>query len=433
MMKKYLLGLSALTIGSVLMACGNGETSEDSNGETTDVGSEEVVELNFWSGIPAENGPQEAVDEWNENNPNIQVTYTRYVNDDSGNLSVNTALQTEEDIDILMSHSANDYYQRVESDFLMDMTDTVNPEFIDENLGAGAYKWEVDGEFYAYPTNTNAIFIMMNEDLLESKGAELPESLTWTELKDLAVELQDDSLEYAFALDAGNMHGIIQNAVIDEGFAKEDGTSNLDHENVREGLEILYTMMHEDGTMPILSEQVATNMAPEQMFLDGEIGMYQAGAWRLRLSNDLEEYPRDFSIGFIPYPNFEGQSTPAHHVEDAMSIVSYSEYQDEAMEFIDWYATEGMLALAPGGRVPAHKDAPQAEAREQIISGAEDTYNVDSLNATYEFEKTAMMPELPYQVLDNVNAELESYFLGNQDLDTTITNMTEFHNSYLER
>lgn len=432
-MKKYLLGLSALSISSLLMACGNGASSEQESTAGANNSTEEVVSLNFWSGIPAENGPQEAVDEWNKNNPNVQVTYTRYVNDDSGNLSVNTALQTEEDIDILMSHSANDYYQRVDSGFLMDMTDTVNPTFLDEYLGAGAYKWEVDGEFYAYPTNTNAIFVMLNEAVLENNGVSLPDSLTWPELKELALELKGDSLEYAFALDAGNIHGIVQNAVIDEGFVKEDGTSNLDHENIREGLDILYKMMHEDKTMPILSEQVATNMAPEQMFLNGEIGMYQAGAWRLRLSNDLEEYPRDFSIGFIPYPNFEGQSTPAHHIEDAMSIVSYSEHQEEAMAFIEWYAREGMIALAPGGRVPAHKDAPQEEARELIISGAEDTYNVDSLNATYEFENTAMMPELPYQVLDNVNVELESYFLGNQDLDTTIANMTEFHNDFLKR
>lgn len=433
MVKKYLLGLSALTIGSVLMACGNGESTEETANESENGTSEEVVELNFWSGIPAENGPQDAVDEWNENNPNVQVTYTRYVNDDSGNLSVNTALQTQESIDILMSHSANDYFQRVDSDFLMNMSDTINADFIEEHLSAGAHRWEVDEEFYAYPTNTNAIFVMLNEDVFEESGMELPESLTWSELRELALELNNDNLDYVFALDAGNMHGIIQNAVIDEGFVSEDGTSNLDHDNVREGMEIMYTMMHEDGTMPILSEQVATNMAPEQMFLDGEIAMYQAGAWRLRMSNDLDEYPRDFSIGFIPYPNFEGSSTPAHHVEDAMSIVSYSEHQDEAMEFIDWYATEGMLALAPGGRVPAHNDAPQEEARELIISGAEDTYNVDSLNATYEYEGTAMLPELPYQVLDNVNSELESYFLGNQDLDTTINNMTEFHNSYIER
>ena len=30
-------------------------------------------------------------------------------------------------------------------------------------------------------------------------------------------------------------------------------------------------MMHEDKVMPILSVQKATNMAPEQMFLQGEL------------------------------------------------------------------------------------------------------------------------------------------------------------------
>lgn len=431
--RKWYLVVLAVVLLLFLVACG--ETSNDVGSEPgkDENIEDEVIKLTFWGGIPEENGPLAAVEKWNKMNPHIQVEYVRYVNDEEGNLRVNTALQTNQGIDILMSHGVNDYEQRVESGFLLDLSDRIDDDFILNNIGDGATKWKIDGKYYALPTNINAIFIMLNEEALEAKGLEIPETLTWDELRDYAIKLKDGKFKYTYALDADNVVGIIQNALIDDGFVKEDGTSNLDHPNVKKGLEIYYQMMHEDQVMPILAEQKATNMAVDQMFLNGEIAMYQAGAWRLRSSNNLEEYPRDFTIAFVPYPYFEGQSIPAHHIEDAMSIVATTEHPEEAWEFIQWYAKEGMLELAPGGRVPALKDAPQAEARKMIIQGAEDTYNVDSLNSTYEVGNTKMLPFPPYQVLDNINAEIEKYFLGEQDIDTTIQNMVDFHNDFLER
>lgn len=434
-MKKFRILLLAFMLGvaMVLSACGGGDDEGNDAGDDAGGNQDEgTVTLNFWGGVPAENGPQAVVDKWNEEHPDIQVKYTRYVNDDEGNLRVNTALQTGEDIDILMSHSTNDYEQRVDSEFLADLSDRFDDQFVQDKIGPGASKWKVDDKYYALPTNINAIFLMFNEDALKEKGLEVPETMTWDELRDYANQLKDSGFAFPYALDANTIHGIIQNALIDEGFEK-DGKSNLDHPNVRKGLQMYYEMMHTDKTMPALAEQVSTNMAPEQMFLNGEIGIYQAGAWRLRMSNDLNEYPREFKIAFAPYPHFEGQSVPAHHIEDAMSIVEDSEHKDEAWQFIEWYAKEGMMELAPGGRVPASKDAPQEEARGMIIQGAEDTYNVDSLNSTYEVENTAMLREPAYQVLDNINQEIERYFIGDQDLDTTINNMVEFHNNYLER
>ena len=395
--------------------------------------AEEVIHLHFWSGVPAENGPLAAVEKWNALNPHIQVTYNRYVNNEDGNLRVNIAMQTGEAVDILMSHSANDYEQRVRSGLLLDLSDRLDEDYLFEKIGSGVQRWKVDGAYYALPTNVNAIFIMINEDVMQEKGLAIPEKLTMDELRELANALKSDEFTYTYALDAGNIHGVIQHALIDVGFVGEDGKSNLGHPNVRHGLETFYKMMHEDMVMPILSVQKATNMAPEQMFLQGELPLYQAGAWRLRMSNDLATYPRDFKIAFVPYPYFDGHSIPGHHIEDAMSITAHCQHPDAAWEFIQWWALEGMMELAPGGRVPAHADAPGAEARKLIVSGAEGTYNLESLNSTYEMEDMKLIPVPPYQVLDYINQEIEKYFLGEQSIDQTIENMVEFHNRFLER
>ncbi|MFB4162471.1 ABC transporter substrate-binding protein [Alteribacillus sp. JSM 102045] len=408
----------------VLAACGGEE--ENSGGE-----SDEVT-LHFWGGVPPENGPQDAVDEWNQNNPDVQVEYTRYVNEDEGNMKVNTALQTGEDMDILMSHSPNHLEERVQSNFLLDLADYTEEFDIEEKIGSAAQRWKMDETYYAVPTNTNALFIMLNEDKLEENDLSVPDSWTWEEVYEYAQVLNED-FSYSYAIDYDTIHGIIQNALIDDGLVDENGESNLDHENVKKGLELYHTMMHKDEVMPKLSEQVATNMKPEQMFIDGEIGMYQAGAWRLRMTNDIDEYERDFNIAFAPYPHFEGQSTPAHHVEDAMSIVAESEHPEEAWEFIKWYTNEGMIHLSPGGRVPASEDAPAEEAREKIVEGAENTYNTESLDNVYEIEDTEMIVDPPYQVLDSINQQLEAYFMGEQDIDQTIEQMVDVHNEYLQR
>ena len=113
--------------------------------------AEEVIHLHFWSGVPAENGPLAAVEKWNALNPHIQVTYNRYVNNEDGNLRVNIAMQTGEAVDILMSHSANDYEQRVRSGLLLDLSDRLDEDYLFEKIGSGVQRWKVMVPTMPYP------------------------------------------------------------------------------------------------------------------------------------------------------------------------------------------------------------------------------------------------------------------------------------------
>ncbi|MCT8137057.1 extracellular solute-binding protein [Anaerobacillus sp. CMMVII] len=430
--EKAFIFITFLLLISVLVACGNDKTSStDATKTESTEGKDEVITLHFWGGVPAENGPQDAVDAWNANNPNVQIEYTRYVNDDSGNLRVNTALQTKQQIDILMSHSPNDFEQRVESGFVLDLTEFEGFD-IEGKIGAAAARWKRNDTYYAVPTNLNAQFFLLNKDLLDQAGLAVPENWTWEDVREYANALDTDT-QIGYAIDHGNLNGIILNALIEDGWVKEDGSSNLDHPNVKKGLELMYAMMHQDQTMPKYAEQVATNMAVDHMFLNGEIAMYQAGAWKFRMTNNLTDYPRDFNIAFAPVPSFAGQDNPAHTVEDAISIISYSKHAEAAWEFIKWYADEGMLALSPGGRVPASVDAPIEEALALITIGATESYDQASLSNVYSLETTKPVVVPPYQVLDAIVREFEKYYLGDQSIDDTIERMVKSHNDHLAR
>ncbi|WP_066190995.1 MULTISPECIES: ABC transporter substrate-binding protein [Gracilibacillus] len=406
-----------------LVGCNSSETE---NGSASEDG--EIV-LHFWGGVPADAGPQAVVDQWNEENEDVKVEYTRFVNDDDGNLKLNTALQTGDSVDLFMSYVPNYLQDRVESEFVLDLSQFDDYD-IEEKMGEEAQRWLVNDSYYAVPTKQNANFIFLNKTALDEAGLPIPEEWSWEELREYAAELTTDT-RLGYSQFDPSTHTYVASALIDEGYVNANGQSNFDQVNVAEGLNIMHEMMHNDQSMMPLGEQIATGAAADQMFLNGEVAILSAFEGILRMSNDLEEYPRDFEIAFAPFPNFEGGSQIAHGLGDAISIASHTDYPEEAWEFIKWYADEGMIHQASGGRIPSSKDAPIDQAIADMVEGVEDTYDIASLERM--FDQPGVIAEvLPLQVDDLLNQELERYFIDEQDLDQTIENLVDRHNQYLE-
>ncbi|MDD4573896.1 MAG: hypothetical protein PHR69_06740, partial [Sphaerochaeta sp.] len=96
-MKKNLVMVCLLVLlTSLCFAQGNKEASST---------NDEVL-LRLWMGIPAENGPQDVVDAFNREykDKGIQVEYERYVNNDQGNLKLETNLLAGSGIDVYASY-----------------------------------------------------------------------------------------------------------------------------------------------------------------------------------------------------------------------------------------------------------------------------------------------------------------------------------------
>lgn len=421
----FLLFTVVFTVG--LMACNQSEGGSN-NEEQGDGG--DVVTLQMWGGVPPESGPQEVVDNWNEQNPDIQVEYTRFVNDDDGNLRLNTALQTGQDVDIFVNYTTSILRDRVQSGFVLDLSQYDDYD-IEQKMGEAVETWKVEDSYYALPTKQNADFVFLNLDAMEEAGLEVPETWDWYDLQEYAREMNKDG-QYGYIEWTPEISMILETALLDEGWVDEDGRSNLDHPNVREAFQLSYEMMNEDESVPSYGERISTGMAPDHMFLQEEVAMFAAFEGILRMSNDLEEYPRDFVISFARFPQFEGTSDRGHRLGDALAISSESDYPDEAWEFLKWYADEGMLPLASGGRVPSSVDAPIEDAISQMVEGVEDTYDIDALERMFEPGGT-IIDTPPLEVEDLVKQEYERYVLGDQDLDETIENLVERHNQYLDQ
>ena len=106
---------------------------------------------------------------------------------------------------------------------------------------------------------------------------------------------------------------------------------------------------------------------------------------------------------------------------DHLCINPKSENIDAAWEFAKWYATEGMIPVVEGGRVPAANTYNPEEVAKAFLNGAEDHIDLDSAM------KILITPADNYAVPSITNhiaevkkvatEELEKIFIGQQTVE----------------
>ncbi len=440
--KRWLTGFTSLVLLMGLLAgcSGNGSNTSASNnesaGSSTGSGkSKDAVTLKMWGGVPPESGPQEVIDNWNKEHPEIQVEYVRFVNDDDGNLKLDTAMITGQDVDLFVNYTISHAAKRVDSNLALDLG-SFSDYNIDDKMGADADSWKIDGKYYGVPTTKSSYFIALNKDALDAANLPVPKDWTWDELREYAKKLRTGS-GYGFIQNMEPYVDPIDSVLSQEGYTKADGSSNLDHPLVKKWLETLNAMMADDKTTPPLGEQLTSKMPVEQVFLSGEVPMLNIGAWLLRSSNNFTDFPRDFKIAFAPVPRLAENAD--HYVTrgglgDYISINAKSKHQEAAWEFLKWYADGGMAPMAAGGRLPASKDANQEAALKSLLGEKSDTYDLDSLMyVMFDNTTPTYVRSLPQEVMDLRSQEYEKYFLGSQSLDQTLSAMVSRHNDYLKQ
>ena len=440
--KQKLLLTSMLALSVFASGCGGnngGGTGGNTEPVTPDAnagsGTEnaQTITLKFWGGVPEEAGPMDMVQAWNEANPNVQVEYVRYVNDDSGNLKLDTALVAGESIDLYTNYAKFMLEKRVQAGSALNLSELEGYD-IEGKMGEQVKDWQFDGSYYGLPTVSAKTFIWMNKDALDEVGLPLP-PLDWT---------QSDLAEYAKKLSEGRPYGYVQptsmfvfniDGELQNEFVK-DGKSNLDTPVVRGSLETWHRMMHEDKSMPTYGEQVATKLPVDASFLKGEAAMFGAGNWIFRNANNLTDYPREFKIAFAAVPRPDGAREDFRvegGLSDVVAINPNSAYKEEAWEFLQWYADEGVTYLSKGGRIPASGQIDASVTQAKLVEGNEELYDLESLGNVLFGEQESYINTVPVQLNDLRSEEIENYFLNSSDLDRTMENIVKRHNALIER
>jgi len=429
--------LSVVMAVGVVAGCGSsgGSTSEPKSTGTAAPEQKKVVNLTMWGGVPAEAGPQQVVDSWNAKNPDIQVKYERFVNDDAGNLKLDTALNTNQGIDLYVTYTLPLLKKRVDAGSALDLS-TFKDYNIDEKMGTDAKDWKVNEKYYGLPTKKNVSFVWLNKNALDEAGLPVP-PLDWTfaDLQQYAAKLKKDK-RWGFTQHISGFTNFFDGTLAGTGFTKADGTSNLDDANVRKTYETLFGMMHTDKSMPALGEQLTSKMPTDTMFLKGETAMLGAGEFVFRSSNNLKDFPRDFKIAFATFPKVSKDQANYKYpggLGDVISINPKSQNKEQAWKFLKWYADGGMMPMAAGGRIPSSKDANVDEAVKLLLGDNEKTYDVESLKKIVFGKFPTYTATVPQQVVDARREEYEKYFLKAQSVDDALKNTVKRHNDFLKQ
>ncbi|MCM3749664.1 extracellular solute-binding protein [Paenibacillus pasadenensis] len=440
MTNKRKWGTAALSVllATSLAACGGG--NEATNGASPSPGSgnsggdSKPVTLTMWGGVPAEAGPQAVVDAWNAENPDVQVKYERFVNDDAGNLKLDTALATNQNIDLYVTYNLPVLVKRVEAGNALDLN-TYGDYNIDEKMGEDAKAWKVKDSYYGMPTKKNVSFVWLNKNALDEAGLPVP-PLDWNmgDLQKYAKALTKEK-RFGYVMDMSAYNSIFDGTNAGSGYTKTDGSSNLDDPNVKKAYETLYNMQHTDKSMPTLGEQLTSKMPTDAAFLKGEAAMLGAGEFVFRSANNLKDFPHDFQIAFAMIPKVSADQSNFKYpggLGDVISINPKSENKDKAWEFLKWYADGGMKPLAAGGRIPASKDADIGAALDTLLGSNKEGYDVKSLEEVVFGKFPTYTVPLSQQVVDARREEYEKYFTQSQSIEDTLKNTVKRHNDFVK-
>lgn len=423
-MKKILIAVLVSVLCAGLSFAGGREDSSQ---------PQKTITLRLWMGVPLESGPQAVVDAFNAEfkDKGIQVEYERYVNDDNGNLKLETNLLAGSDIDIYASYGGLvRITKRASSGMALDLTDLMKRDNFDALaiLGESAVNASlVNGKNFSLPSTLTKTSMLVNKDMFDKAGIPLPEEWTYEEFREIAKKLtsgegpdkvygiywntQQNIYDVQARMSARTLGG-------DWIYAPDGKSTQLNNPVIVKTVELMNNTMNVDKTAPTHVDTITQKLTMENMFLTGRAAII-ADNFPIRSVKDLKQYPHDFVTAFVPHPVIEkgkGQYTWAVY-GDQISINPKSNNIDAAWEFIKWYITKGVVCMADGGRIGLASILNKDEMLTRFFRGAENVIDIESAKKYYLYSPgdkltpstiTTKAPEIQKVMTE----EMEAVFTG---------------------
>ena len=408
------------------------------------------VKLVIWGGVPEDKGPQKVCENFNATHPGIQAEYIRYVNDDQGNVKLDTALISGEKIDIFISYGYDKLTKRAEAGMAAELSglcEQFDVDIIRDFGEAAKNSVTADGKVYAIPTYKQVMFLMLNKNMFDAAGIPIPKHWTWQDVREIAKKLttgENAGKVYGFlkSTDGNVINEIVGTQANRDCWLNEDATATnyVDNPYLRQGYQLMYDMMYTDQSMmsweDMIVQKVSANEAP--IFFNKQAAIVATGSHQLRNIKDTSAFPRDFVVAFAEVPALNA-GQPDYYanliVQDHLSINEKSVNKEAAMEYIKWYYTEGYDPMIEGGRMPLYKDYDADRAIQIMLKGAEELVDMESakhvLFGNYEKMQYDGSNLHKAEIAKIMQEEMEAFFLKIVDLDTALQNMQNRCNQVL--
>ncbi|TVR19661.1 MAG: carbohydrate ABC transporter substrate-binding protein [Anaerolineaceae bacterium] len=335
---------------------------------------DDVVTIRFWN-ADTSGATEAAIEAWNSDNPNIQVEFVPYSNDDSGHTQVDTALLAGQ-VDAMINFGIQRVDSRARAGLFADLSELL-PDFdIVEEFGTESTTY--GDAVYAIPAGASFFMTYINADAFAEAGIEVPENWTWEEFIAIAEELttgSGPSTRYGAMLPTWPW--------MDEVAAYERGwdfnvnvdacTTNFDDPIWAEVATIRYELETVAGAALPYAEARAAQLVQQNQLYGESVAMIISGTWILRSTQNTVELPRDFVTTFAPVPSLTEDGFPyrSGKFDDFMAVAANSDHPEEAAQFLAWLATDGYLFYTEKGRFPAWQGFDAEVVAEVYFSGFE--------------------------------------------------------------
>lgn len=337
-------GIGAIAFAGVaalaLSGCAQGSANSGSDGGDGAV----TIQFQSLSDQPATQAAVKSiVDEWNADNPDIQVeiiqagwdgTFDKLITQFTGG--------TAPDIIHFEASSISSF---AADGYLADLTD-----LIDEDLKADISDgiWESvtqDDQIIAYPSTLQSYMAFANADLLEAAGVEIPtgDTMTWDQLQEIAAATTTgDTYGLGWGLASPTATVMSLSLGFDGGYFSGEGTDASIEvgENELAVPERIHEMAYTDKSIePTSLTQSGSDVLAS--FYGGKVAMTVQGSFQAtNIANDAPE-----GFNWVALPPLEGSEGAVQAANpQTYSVNIDSEYVEESAQFLNFFLSGDNLA-----------------------------------------------------------------------------------------
>lgn len=348
---KKILSLALVALLLIVTACsggGNGGNANvaDSSGQTSS--NKDKINLKVWTIWPSgyfKPIMDDLVAQWNEENPNIQVSVEATENE-AYKTKVRTAAAANELPDIFFTWGAGFSKPFVEGGKVLALDEYLNDGTMDKLMAGSLDNFTYDDKVYALPFTMYVGTFFVNQQLFDEHGLDVP--TTYDELLATVKTFREKGID-PLAVGGKDLwptmfyHNIL--ATREGGVQLNINALNGEASFEEAAFTLAATRLQELANADAFMNGYLglTRDEAEAMFMTGQIPMYYTGSWFAKTLDAAPELKEN--IRALNFPIIEGapgtQDEWLGGIIDTLMVSSSTEHPDEAVAFLK-YVTEGL-------------------------------------------------------------------------------------------
>lgn len=457
-------GCSSETTSSGASSSGESSSSSEAGsssdgGEASESGEEYDVYFYAWTNP---DNVVELVDAFNaEYEGKYNLIYQKL--NDAATMTINTALASGEQIDVMTQASAIDVRTRADSGTYLGLKQFLDADGYDytELFGESVEQvYNFDGDYYAVPYCNNINVVWYNKNMFDEAGVEYPaDDWTWDDFREIAKQMtsgEGANKIYGAMMDYGGPSEggggdqywqlIAQQKLGSFTYYNDDFTATqFDAPEYKESLQFFYDMAMVDQTLVPISEYTTLKYNSDT---NGMIGLYNGkyAMWVapvygcLYLNDSYSEVPEGTNIAMANLPRPVGSTENISITYSSQASIPANAPNPEAswalLKFICIEHPE--LFAGPKAMHPGVIQTPEeAEEMNEIIFGNHPGLDAEQAISIINQDRTLITKDNTHvegqvKINDLIQADMALVFNGEMSVDEALADLKTKGDQYIQ-